>query len=128
MPTRKRYRDRERLSVKKLLKMWNPFEGNDWGYLSSVEKRKIKLSTLKVSNTYPKSKNSFQKIAWLIKNLDTEKYPILVDVGIPGICGFDMADGNHRFAAAIMRGDKYVWASCSGECDYIKYFRYKGRF
>ena len=46
--------------------------------------------------------------------------PIEVDVGVPDMgCYVDwpVTDGNHRLAAAIVRGDKHILASVSG-CEY----------
>ncbi len=49
--------------------------------------------------------------------------PIEVDVGVPFLnCWVDwpVIDGNHRLAAAMVRGDKYILSSIAGSCDYMR--------
>lgn len=49
--------------------------------------------------------------------------PIEVDVGVPFLdCWVDwpVTDGNHRLAAALVRGDAFILASVAGCCDYIR--------
>lgn len=49
--------------------------------------------------------------------------PIQIDVGIPFMgCWIDwpVTDGNHRVAAAIVRGDETILASVAGCCDHIE--------
>lgn len=48
--------------------------------------------------------------------------PIEVDVGVPSMnCWVDwpVIDGNHRLAAAMVRGDEFIRASVAGSCDYM---------
>ena len=62
-----------------------------------------------------------QKIAWFVCN--DIIYPIEIDVGCPSfgvIPNWMIVDGNHRFAAKIIRKDRFVEASISGEVDLIK--------
>ena len=61
------------------------------------------------------------RIAYLCKNQDFT--PIEIDVGIPSI-GYHnqiLSDGNHRFAASIIRGDKTILASVAGETSFAKH-------
>lgn len=62
-----------------------------------------------------------KKIAWFVKN--GWKEPIWIDVGVPFMgCYVNhiVDDGNHRFSAAIFRGDKEIKAEMSGSIDYMK--------
>ena len=65
--------------------------------------------------------NHAARIAYLVVNVDTT--PIDIDVGCPSLGYFDinLTDGNHRAAAAIIRGDKTINAVVSGEVPYIKH-------
>jgi hypothetical protein len=54
--------------------------------------------------------------------------PISIDVGIPSMgCTVDweIEDGNHRLAAAIVRGDEFIYASFSGGLKEVRRFIYK---
>jgi hypothetical protein len=56
-----------------------------------------------------------QKIAWFVKNKANE--PISVDVGCEALgvwADHIISDGNHRLAAAIIRGDKTIDACVGG--------------
>lgn len=49
--------------------------------------------------------------------------PIEVDVGIPALgfyVGWPIQDGNHRFLAAVARGDRTILASCAGQVSFIR--------
>lgn len=62
-----------------------------------------------------------KKIAYFVKH-GFDK-PISIDVGVPSMgCYTDhlIEDGNHRFAAAIIRGDKTVKATIIGEGEYAQ--------
>lgn len=65
--------------------------------------------------------NHAARIAYLVVNVDTT--PIDIDVGCPSLGYFDinLTYGNHRAAAAIIRGDKTFNAGVSGEVPYIKH-------
>lgn len=67
------------------------------------------------------------RIAWLVRNRDAT--PIEVEVGCPSIGGFthfaqmggcEVSDGNHRLAAAVIRGDNRIVVSPGGELDYFE--------
>lgn len=61
------------------------------------------------------------RIAYLARTGWSE--PIDLDVGIPEMsCWVDwpITDGNHRFAAAIVRGDQHILSSIAGSCSYIR--------
>lgn len=56
-----------------------------------------------------------RRVAWFVVHGWSE--PIDVDFGVPSLgCHVDwvIQDGNHRFAAALYRGDASIMAACSG--------------
>ena len=62
-----------------------------------------------------------RRIAWLVRNGWSDA--ILVDLGVPGWTDpahWPIEDGNHRFAAAIFRGDLHIAAEVSGAVDQIR--------
>lgn len=59
------------------------------------------------------------RIAWFVTH--GWKDAISVDVGVPSLGFFPswlIEDGNHRFAAAVYRGDNLILAEISGETAY----------
>lgn len=44
--------------------------------------------------------------------------PIDIDVGVRGYWPWPIADGNHRLAAAIVRGDREILVEIDGDLDY----------
>lgn len=70
-----------------------------------------------------------RRIAWfVVRQADNEdpRAPIEVDVGIPefpgGTIDWPILDGNHRYAAAVYRGDASIKANVSGSLPYAKRF------
>lgn len=65
--------------------------------------------------------NHAARIAFLVINKD--KNPIEIDVGAPSLGDYtcNILDGNHRTAAAIIRGDENILAHVSGEVSYIRH-------
>ena len=54
--------------------------------------------------------------------------PIEIDVGVVGYRPpWIVTDGNHRFAAAIYRGDETINCSCSGALELVNYRGHKAR-
>ena len=65
--------------------------------------------------------NHVRKIAYFTRHA-MEK-PLSIDVGIPSLGCFPehlLGDGNHRFAGAILRGDKTVAASVCGSIQHAR--------
>ncbi len=65
-----------------------------------------------------------ERIAWFVINGWED--PIEIDFGCPDLYSaydylsfWPITDGNHRYAAAIIRGDKTILAGCSGQMDII---------
>lgn len=129
------------VSVKVLKAYCNPFKC--WFELESpITKKDILIcleqgkeglveTPLVLSDLYGKNKENFKadlarenhirKIAYFVKNKAIE--PLSLDVGVPNAgCFVDyfLQDGNHRFAAAIIKNDKEVHCHISGSSNYIK--------
>lgn len=65
--------------------------------------------------------NHIKKVAYFVLNEMRE--PIGLDVGVPEmgfLSDYFIEDGNHRFAAAIIREDKIIKATLSGSLEYAK--------
>lgn len=61
-----------------------------------------------------------ENIQWFYQKQQGWDLPIEVDCGIPGTTArFCVTDGNHRLAAALLRGDWEIKARCSGDVDLI---------
>ncbi len=64
------------------------------------------------------------RVAWLVANPDSTQ--IDIDIGCPSFgChprngSFEIQDGNHRLAAASLRGETTIAVSPSGELSYMK--------
>lgn len=66
-------------------------------------------------------KRHIQKIAFFVKNNSED--PITLDVGVPELGSYTsyiVEDGNHRFAAAILRGDIEIKAKIMGSVEHAK--------
>lgn len=77
-----------------------------------------------VKNSSLLREGHIRKIAYFVKNGFND--PISIDLGFPEMnavnTGHIIDDGNHRLAAAIIRGDKEIKAQIHGSADYIKEF------
>lgn len=113
------------LSVKALSRLSNPFSGVCWSDLDVAITREEVSSALgrplEPESGEVKSRDDHaRRIAWFVINGFRD--PILVDIGVPTYRGFrhvwDICDGNHRFAAAIYRGDEVIRADFTGSLDY----------
>lgn len=63
------------------------------------------------------------RIAWFVVHGWDD--PVSIDVGVPSLGCYPkwpLKDGNHRFAAAIIRGDYFILASMSGAINEIQKF------
>lgn len=111
-----------RISVARLAELCDPFQTPPWSevlYLTpDCVKRAIAAGDLEPN---PGTSRHIQRIAYFV----VHGWPdaIEVDVGIPCM-GFTPAwpvqDGNHRFAAALVRGDEGITAELSGQVDTYK--------
>lgn len=126
-----------RIDVEKLLVQANPYESCVWSHLTepitkeevqeAIHKKKFKKRFFN-GKAEPDHSWHVQRVAWMVVNKDPT--PILLDVGIPSMnyCPtWSILDGNHRFAAAVFRRDKYILAMCSGEIDVLESLKYDRR-
>lgn len=98
----------------------NPFRNSPWGVRVT---RKEVGSALRKNRLEPMPDTSrhIERIAYLV--LNPAEDPIEVDVGVPEL-GYHshwfIQDGNHRFAAALFRGDSFISACVSGSLNYAR--------
>jgi hypothetical protein len=116
------------VSVDVLLDYWDPFEMNVWGCSVTPEDVKncedISVGALPAALTEENpdtAEYNAARIAWLVVNgwddVDAT-HPITFDVGLPGYTPeVLLVDGNHRFAAALIRGDTTITLSIIGGID-----------
>jgi hypothetical protein len=126
------------LSIQRLLEEWDvdPFTSSVWDGLDApltrdevAEAIRRGSSALRVGRTPSENRIMFtrtfhiRRVAWLAVHGWTD--PISVDVGIPCMNytpDWPVLDGNHRFAAALFRGDEAILADCAGQEDWIETF------
>ena len=113
--------------VRRLLLMANPVECPPWNCKTMLVKNDV-LSAIAANALWDApippdgTEDPYvhaQRIAWLVTHGWDD--PIDVDVGIPGLgyCPeWPIIDGNHRLYAAVIRGDKKILASVSGDLCY----------
>lgn len=116
-----------RVPVKNLKRICNPFEHCVWDIPKpvTIDEVSMVLATGAMAADYDEDlhdKSSIdhaQRIAYFVHNGWQD--PIVIDVGVPTL-GFNpdwiIWDGNHRLAAAIYRGDKFIEAEIGGDVDY----------
>lgn len=121
------------LSVDLLREQWDPFWGCVWvDILTPITREELSsyIETGRLSRPGRASRTRrthLARIAWFV--LHGWRDPITVHVGIPSL-GYHprwgITDGNHRFAAAIYRGDPAILAMVDGEIREIKRLTWKG--
>jgi len=115
-------------NVKRIAEVWDPFDC--WNVVVTPEAARKAYESKKL-NDQPfdpvKSRWSAddhaQRIAWFM-NIDSSKWdPIIVESGLPSYdVDFEVMDGNHRLAAAILLKLDRVRASLSGCVFEIEHF------
>lgn len=118
-----------RIPVETIRRLCDPFRSFVWGdflvtrgmVLDAIGQNRFQANpTSEWTKKQAKSGRSHaERIAYFAYNGWDEA--IQVDVGIPGLCchvDWPIQDGNHRFAAAIFRGDRHIMAYVSGDIDY----------
>lgn len=116
--------------VKNLLKLVNPFENPPW-YCRSFTTEEVnqaieegRFQEEPVHNWYS-IEDQIERIAYLVvEGWDLDKDVPHIDVGVPEIGGavpeWLLEDGNHRFCAAVVRGDNNFRVVISGSLDYAE--------
>jgi hypothetical protein len=109
--------------VLNLRKVCNPIPNSPWGYLiterdieSAIENQEFRPDP---HLTKRGKRYHIQRIAYLIVNGWND--PIDLDVGVPCLgcyIRWVVVDGNHRFFAAIVRGDNVIRVMISGQTNY----------
>lgn len=124
-----------RLSIARLLAEWGgPFEHPVWDLDEPITREEVGAAIM--DGAYLKANQPYedvheyasrdyhiQRVAYLAINGWADH--IVVDLGIPAFglhVTWPIQDGNHRFAAAIFRGDKSIFASVGGQTDWIETF------
>lgn len=128
----------EQINLKKLARIWNPFNQTVWIKLNTpitIEEIQTAINEKRfISPETPKKmfliwdestrEEHIERIAWLVVNFD-ENFPIQIEFGIPGICGFELSDGNHRLAAALFLKRPYINSESSGAESEIKKYLFQ---
>jgi hypothetical protein len=120
-------------TISALRRLCDPYESTCWDIEYPVTLDEV-LGAVATHDLEPPSADNFhagflqcdrdshiRRIAWLV--VHGWKDPIEVDVGIPELgchVRWSVSDGNHRFAAAIARGDRTISASIGGSISYAR--------
>lgn len=108
------------ISVRRLQKYCNPYEGHPWG--TSVSRKDVERALRERRLiAQPGTDDHAGRIAYLVENEAPDH--IEVDVGVPALGCYVkwlVQDGNHRLAAAIYGNRKTIRASVGGQLDYAK--------
>ncbi len=116
----------QRLSIPALLEEWdiNPFSRTVWFDITSPITREEVASALEGTlPSDPARASHVQRVAAFVA--DGWSDPINVDLGVPMVNfvpEWPILDGNHRFMAAVYRGDAAIAADVSGQVDWIENF------
>jgi hypothetical protein len=123
------------ISIPKFLEEWdcNPFDHSVWEELECpITREEIADS---IARGFPFGEDLYERdreqhidrIAYFVVHGWTD--PIEMDLGCPSfgyLPPWPVQDGNHRFAAAVYRGDTSIRASLGGEVKWIRRFRAEG--
>jgi hypothetical protein len=112
-----------RLPLVKVTARWNPLTDCPWNCvpftLADIRRFKPRMQSLPVEDDAFDWRPHAGRIRYLAKH--GWKDPIQLDAGIPSLnCYVDwpIQDGNHRLAAAILRGDDGILAQVAGDLEY----------
>lgn len=106
--------------------IFNPFIYQPWSGLGRVPYRISRKRVEMAINDgrlidHVGSNDNAGRIAWFVLNESND--PIDIAVGFPKLGHREVRpvqDGCHRLAAAIYAGQKFIWASVSGDFDYAR--------
>lgn len=121
--------------VAKLAEEWSPFRSTVWcGVNRPITRWEIRREIREGRLLHPTHLcgarfatriDEIRLVAWLVVNGWND--PIEIDVGCPVLghhIDWAIQDGNHRFAAAIYRGDPFILGEASGQVDEIQRYLY----
>ena len=103
------------IPITRLLPHCHPFRSRPWGVPVMPRDVREALATGRLVAT-PGGDDHAGRIAWLM--IHPSREPIEIDVGVPHLCCYVdwlVQDGNHRLAAALMRGEPTIMACVSGD-------------
>ena len=116
------------IPISRLRKHCDPFENSPWeveGITPALVCSAAILNEVYSQPIQPREadiQKHIQRIAYFL--LHGWDDPICIDVGVPGFPGYRaswlVTDGNHRLAAAIIRGDEIIKAWVDGSIDYAE--------
>ena len=111
------------IPLDKITEKWDPFKDCPWCCIPFTKEmvRKARVRRTPVANDTWHWEPHAGRIKYLAKHGWSD--PIEIDVGIPPLhCYVDwpIQDGNHRLAAAMLRGDKTISVSVTGSLDYAR--------
>ncbi len=105
---------------------WNPLDGDPWG--AGVDPREVeralhegRFEARPYSSVRDGAYDHAARIAYLVQHPSRD--PIHIDVGVPSlglVVRWPITDGNHRLAAALVRGDCAIEAEVSGSVGYAE--------
>ena len=112
--------------VDRLRACCNPFYSLIWPIGAPVTRDEVRLfvrhGLLQPPGLRSGDRNThIARIAWFVVNPCSD--PLAVDVGVPQLGYYPVwmiTDGNHRFAAALVRGDRTISARVSGSASYAR--------
>lgn len=109
------------IQTKLLLAFCDPFGRNVWGMTVSRQQVLRAIEEGRLVSDHINKDDPAGRIAYLVLNKAED--PIEIDVGSLGCFNeWIIIDGNHRFAAALLRGDPEILCHISGEAAYIEHF------
>jgi hypothetical protein len=120
----------EYASVERIVNVWNPFD-NCWSepvthedVQKAYDAKKVNQEKFDPVRSEWSTEDRARRIAWFM-NTDPSKWgPIVVECGVPSYnIEFDLVDGNHRLAAAIMLKLDRIRAALSGDVSQIDHFK-----
>jgi hypothetical protein len=114
------------ISVESIQRYCDPFTNTVWGLRRPVTRddiaKAINKGNFVTNHKYANSfSNHVKRIAYFVVHGWNDA--INLDVGVPAlgcVMSWMIVDGNHRFAAAIFRGDKNIMATVDGDLNWGK--------
>jgi hypothetical protein len=117
--------------VARLRNLCDPIQVNPWGCQISPREVKKAVETGKFQTTpWKKSprrltskerKYHIERVAYFVVHAWSD--PIDLDVGVPSLGCYVrwlIQDGNHRFYAAVIRGDQFILSTLSGDLNHAQ--------
>ena len=115
-----------RVATGRLAAHCNPYRALVWPIGTPITRAEVRLfvraGLLRPPGAARGSRNDhIARVAWFVANRCAD--PIDIDAGLPQLGQFSrwlIIDGNHRFAAALFRGDATIAARIRGSISYAR--------